>query len=177
MVRRLIAFRRKSFDQGDHDDRSRQFQRADAPAGRHTGFRAELSYGGHLKLPELLACQQPLSDQHDEMLFIVIHQATEFWIKLVLHELRAAIRELRADDFSPAFKMLARISRIQSQLIQSWDVLSTLTPSDYMTFRHRVGHASGFQSHQYRVIEFALGNKNCALIAPHAHDAPIRTAL
>jgi tryptophan 2,3-dioxygenase len=147
------------------------------PAGAHTDFRTELSYGGYLKLPELLACQRPLSDQHDEMLFIVIHQATELWMKLALHELHAAIRELRADDFAPAFKMLARVSRIQSQLIQSWDVLSTLTPADYMTFRHRLGHASGFQSHQYRLIEFTLGNKNRALIAPHAHDAAIKSAL
>ena len=140
------------------------------PEGAATEFGEQMSYGGYLALDELLACQRPKSLQHDEMLFIIIHQATELWMKLVLHELGGACDHVRDDDLQPAFKMLTRVSRIQSQLIQSWDVLSTLTPADYMTFRADLGQASGFQSHQYRLIEFALGNRNRALLAPHAHD-------
>jgi tryptophan 2,3-dioxygenase len=140
------------------------------PEGAATEFADQMSYGSYLALDDLLACQRPKSAQHDEMLFIVIHQATELWMKLVLHELSGARDHVRADDLQPAFKMLTRVSRIQSQLIQSWDVLSTLTPADYMTFRAELGQASGFQSYQYRLIEFALGNKNRAQLAPHAHD-------
>jgi len=147
------------------------------PEGTHTDFRAGMTYGDYLKLDGLLACQAPLSPQHDEMLFIVIHQATELWMKLVIHELRGAIATLAADDIRPAFKMLARVSRIQSQLIQSWDVLSTLTPADYLTFRGLLGHASGFQSHQYRTIEFLLGNKNRATLEPHKDRPEIHRAL
>ena len=138
------------------------------PAGAHTDFAAELSYGGYLQLPQLLNCQQPLSDAHDETLFIIIHQATELWMKLVVHELTGAISHIHNDDLSPAFKMLARVGRIQSQLIQSWDVLATLTPADYLSFRDQLGHASGFQSYQYRMIEFLLGNKNARLLEPPA---------
>jgi tryptophan 2,3-dioxygenase len=146
------------------------------PGGAHTDFRKEMTYGDYLGLDDLLACQQPLSDQHDEMLFVVIHQTTELWMKLALHELSEAMRSLAAigdtdGDIRPAFKMLARVSRIQSQLIQSWDVLSTLTPADYMKFRDLLGHSSGFQSHQYRMIEFMLGNKNAAMLEPH-RDRP-----
>ena len=151
-------------DTGENDDRQA------LPEGAYTEFGDDMSYGGYLCLDELLGCQRPLSECHDEMLFIVIHQATELWLKLVLHELTATIERIRADDLQPAFKMLARVSRVQSQLIQSWDVLSTLTPADYMTFRHHLRHASGFQSHQYRMIEFVLGNKNRAMLAPHEHD-------
>ena len=141
------------------------------PDGAHTDFRDGMTYAEILRLDQLLACQKPLSDRHDEMLFIVIHQATELWMKLILHELEAAIRALRGDEFRPVFKMLARISRIQSQLIQSWDVLATLTPADYLTFRDVLGQASGFQSGQYRMIEFLLGNKNAAMLEPH-RDRP-----
>jgi tryptophan 2,3-dioxygenase len=145
--------------------------------GAHTDFQGEMSYGDYLQLDRLLACQAPLTDRHDERLFIIIHQATELWMKLVIHELEAAIACLRRDELQPAFKMTARVSRIQSQLIQSWDVLSTLTPSDYSTFRGALGHSSGFQSYQYRSIEFLLGNKNCAMLEPHRHRADIHAAL
>lgn len=141
------------------------------PDGAHTDFRKDMTYGDYLQLDAVLSAQKPVSSEHDEHLFIIIHQTTELWMKLVLHELRAAIDALNADDLRPAFKMLARIGRIQSQLIQSWDVLSTLTPADYLTFRDALGHSSGFQSYQYRQIEFLFGNKNAALLEPH-RDRP-----
>ncbi len=147
------------------------------PEGAATEFGDAMSYGDYLGLERLLTCQEPRSAHHDEMLFIVIHQATELWLKLVLHELNAAVAQIRDDDLPPAFKMLARVSRIQAQLIQSWDVLSTLTPADYMTFRDVLGNASGFQSHQYRLVEFTLGNKNPAMLAPHRHDPEIHARL
>ena len=147
------------------------------PDGAATEFADAMSYSDYLGLERLLACQKPRSERHDEMLFIVIHQATELWLKLVLHELNAAMAQIQSDDLPPAFKMLARGSRIQAQLIQSWDVLSTLTPADYMTFRDVLGTASGFQSHQYRLIEFTLGNKNPAMMMPHRHDAETHALL
>lgn len=147
------------------------------PEGAATEFGDAMSYGDYLGLEQLLACQTPRSEQHDEMLFIVIHQATELWLKLALHELNAAMAQIRANDLPPAFKMLARVSRIQAQLIQPWDVLSTLTPVDYMTFRNVLGNASGFQSHQYRLVEFTLGNKNPAMLEPHRHNAEIHALL
>ncbi len=147
------------------------------PEGAKTEPGDAMSYGAYLALDELLACQRPRSDSPDEMLFVIIHQATELWLKLVLHELGGACAQIRADRLAPACKMLARVSRIQSQLIQSWDVLSTLTPSDYMTFRERLGAASGFQSHQYRQIEFMLGNKNRAMLAAHRHTPAILAQL
>lgn len=125
-----------------------------------TDFSNRMTYGDYLQLDRLLSCQKRLSSHHDEMLFIIIHQATELWMKLILHELRAAMDAIRKDEFRLAFKMLARVSRIQSQIIQSWDVLSTLTPAEYLEFRGYLGQASGFQSFQYRLIEFALGNKS-----------------
>jgi tryptophan 2,3-dioxygenase len=143
----------------------------------HVDFSAAMSYGDYLRLDQLLDCQHPVSDQHDEMLFIIIHQATELWMKLVLHELRAATAQLRADKLAASFKGMARVSRIQAQLIQSWDVLSTLTPSDYSSFRDRLGQSSGFQSYQYRLIEFALGNKNAAMLEPHRHRAQLHAGL
>ena len=147
------------------------------PDGAATEFADAMSYSDYLGLERLLACQKPRSERHDEMLFIVIHQATELWLKLVLHELNADMAQFRSDDLPPAFKMLARVSRIQAQLIQSWDVLSTLPPADYMTFRDVIGTASGFQSHQYRLIEFTLGNKNPAMMMPHRHDAETHALL
>jgi tryptophan 2,3-dioxygenase len=147
------------------------------PEGTHTDFSEGMTYGDYLQLDRILTAQKPLSSSHDEHLFIVIHQTTELWMKLILHELRAAIDVLRADDIRPAFKMLSRISRIQSQLIQSWDVLSTLTPADYLTFRDLLGHASGFQSYQYRTIEFMLGNKNQAMLEPHRDRPKVHAAL
>ena len=136
----------------------------------HTDFAEEMSYGDYLALPDLLGAQRPLTDHHDEMLFIVIHQASELWMKLVLHEIRGAVRQIQGDDLGPAFKMLARVSRIQEQLVQSWSVLSTLTPADYLTFRGALGQASGFQSHQYRMLEYVLGNKNPAMLKQFRHD-------
>lgn len=148
-----------------------------AYAGAHTDFRGQMSYGDYLRLDRLLACQKPLTARHDEVLFIVIHQATELWMKLVIHELKAAIASIQRDELQPAFKMTARVSRIQNQLIQSWDVLSTLTPADYMTFRDSLGRSSGFQSYQYRMIEFLLGNKSRAMLAPHRHRPDIHEPL
>jgi tryptophan 2,3-dioxygenase len=126
----------------------------------HWDLRESMSYGDYLRLDELLSCQRPLTDKHDETLFIVIHQASELWIKLCLHEISGAIRQIRIDELGPAFKMMARVARVQSNLIQSWEILSTMTPFDYSSFRTALGKASGFQSFQYRILEFRLGNKN-----------------
>jgi tryptophan 2,3-dioxygenase len=126
----------------------------------HWDLRESMSYTDYLRLPELLACQRPLTDRHDELLFVIIHQASELWMKLCLHEITAAIRQIRADDLGPAFKMMARVARIQVNLIQSWEILSTLTPADYSSFRSALGRSSGFQSFQYRMLEFRLGNKH-----------------
>jgi tryptophan 2,3-dioxygenase len=142
-------------------------------SGAHLDFSAEMSYGDYLGLDRILDAQRRLSDNHNEMLFIIQHQTTELWMKLVIHELQAAMAQIRRDELQPAFKMLARVSRIMAQLIQAWDVLSTLTPSEYMAFRERLGRSSGFQSYQYRTIEFLLGNKNVELVAPHKHRADI----
>ena len=147
------------------------------PNGAATELGDAMSYGDYLGLQRLLVCQEPRSECHDEILFIVIHQSTVLWMKLMLHELTAAMAHIRADDFPPAFKILARVSRIQAQLIQSRDVLSTLTPADYMTFRSALGNASGFQSHQYRLIDFTLGNKNPVALMPHRHDAHVHGLL
>jgi tryptophan 2,3-dioxygenase len=126
----------------------------------HWDFREKMSYADYLGLENLLACQRPLSGQHDETLFIVIHQASELWIKLCLHEIAQACRQIRKDDLGPAFKMMARVARVQANLIQSWEILSTMTPFDYASFRADLGQSSGFQSYQYRMLEFRLGNKN-----------------
>jgi tryptophan 2,3-dioxygenase len=126
----------------------------------HWDLKDAMSYGDYLHLGELLACQQPRSGQHDETLFIVIHQASELWIKLCLHEIAGAIRQIRADELGPAFKMMSRVARVQVNLIQSWEILSTMTPFDYSSFRSALGKSSGFQSFQYRILEFRLGNKN-----------------
>ncbi len=126
----------------------------------HWDFRDAMSYGDYLHLADLLGCQQPLTEEHDEMLFITIHQASELWIKLCLHEIGGAIRQIRAGELGPAFKMMARIARVQANLIQSWEILSTMTPFDYSSFRAALGKSSGFQSFQYRMLEFRLGNKN-----------------
>jgi tryptophan 2,3-dioxygenase len=145
--------------------------------GAHTDFSASMSYGDYLHLGKLLDAQHPLSPHHNEMLFIIQHQTTELWLKLVIHELKAAIAHIRGDDLAPAFKMMARVSRIMAQLIQAWDVLSTLTPSEYLDFRGALGRASGFQSHQYRAVEFLLGNKRPEMLAPFRHRADVHDAL
>ena len=138
---------------------------------RDTGEAVTRTYGGYLHLDDLLRCQHPLSGTHDEMLFIVIHQASELWMKLCLHELEAARAAIAADRLDAAFKMLSRVARVQTQLIQSWDVLATITPADYSAMRVGLGGSSGFQSYQYRAFEFIMGNKNAAMIGVHA-DAP-----
>jgi tryptophan 2,3-dioxygenase len=127
------------------------------------------SYGGYLRLDEMLALQSPRSGEHDEMLFVIIHQASELWMKLCLHELRLVMDSIRADDLTRASKGLARIARVQRQMIQSWDVLCTLTPAEYNTFRGALAISSGFQSYQYRQLEFMLGNKDARLIDVHRH--------
>src|ERR1700737_1037853 len=137
-----------------------------------TDFQDRMTYAGYLQLPTLLSAQKPLSDppHHDEMLFIIQHQTSELWFKLILHELRAAIAAVQRDELEPCFKILARVKHIQAQLVSQWSVLATLTPTEYGEFRHVLGPASGFQSLQHRVIEFMLGNKDRRMLAVHEQD-------
>jgi len=132
-------------------------------------FSKDMTYGEYLHLDALLGAQHPLSPEHNEMLFIVQHQTSELWMKLMLHELRAAITHVAQDHLPPAFKMLARVSKIMEQLVHAWDVLATMTPPEYSALRPYLARSSGFQSYQYRQIEFLLGNKNGAMLKPHAH--------
>ena len=136
-------------------------------------FSQSMSYSDYLHLDAILAAQQPLSPDHNEMLFIIQHQTSELWMKLMLHELRAAIRCVAADELGSAFKMLARVSKIMEQLVHAWDVLATMTPPEYSAIRPYLANSSGFQSAQYRCIEFALGNKNAAMLKPHQHRADL----
>ena len=138
---------------------------------------ASITYRSYLRLPELLSTQSPLSDAHDELLFISIHQASEIWMKLCLHELRQARRNIQADILAPALKMMARVARIQAQLIQSWEVLATMTPADYTTMRDSLGTSSGFQSDQYRQIEFMMGAKQARFIAVHEGEPAVQAVL
>jgi len=131
----------------------------------------DMSYGDYLHLDAVLDAQHPRSPDHNEMLFIVQHQTSELWMKLMLHELRAAVASIAADDLPPAFKMLARVSRIMEQLVHAWDVLSTMTPPEYSAIRPYLSSSSGFQSWQYRCIEFMMGNKNAAMLKVHEHRA------
>jgi tryptophan 2,3-dioxygenase len=148
-----------------------------------TDLRDRLTYGGYLRLDRLLAAQEPLSGvdglpaRHDEMLFIVQHQVAELWMKLMIHELKAAIVHVRADRLEPAFKILARVKLIQKQLFEQWAVLETLTPSEYETFRPALGTSSGFQSAQYRAVEFLLGNKQPGVLDVFRHDDAIHAEL
>ena len=146
-----------------------------AEEGAQLDFSRDMSYGDYLHLDQILSAQHPLSPAHDELLFIVQHQTSELWMKLMLHELRAAIRSVAGDDLHSAFKMLSRVSRIMEQLVGAWTVLSTMTPPEYTAIRPYLSNSSGFQSAQYRCIEFALGNKNAAMLKPHAHH-PARLA-
>src|SRR5579864_2751087 len=139
----------------------------------HWDFRGSMSYADYLKLKPLLLCQTPLTKEHDELLFIIIHQSSELWIKLCLHEVEAAMAQIRKDELGPAFKMLARVARVQASLIQSWDILSTMTPFDYASFRTSLGQSSGFQSHQYRLLEYRLGNKNAEIARVFESDPDI----
>jgi len=129
----------------------------------------DMGYGDYLHLDQVLTAQHPLSPDHNEMLFIVQHQTSELWMKLMLHELRAAIAQVAADELHAAFKMLARVSKIMEQLVHAWDVLATMTPPEYSAVRPYLANSSGFQSWQYRCIEFSLGNKNKSMLKPHAH--------
>ena len=141
--------------------------------GAQLDFSKDMSYGDYLHLDEVLNAQVPLSPDHNELLFIVQHQTSELWMKLMLHELSAAIQCVASDQLGSAFKMLARVSRIMEQLVHAWDVLATMTPPEYSAIRPYLSNSSGFQSWQYRCIEFSLGNKNAAMLKPHAHRPEI----
>ncbi|MEM9063886.1 MAG: tryptophan 2,3-dioxygenase family protein [Planctomycetota bacterium] len=136
-----------------------------------------MTYSSYLGLDELLTCQEPRSTHHDELLFIIQHQTSELWFKLIIHELRSAVGWLGANNYSPCFKVLARVKHIQAQLFNQWSVLATLTPSEYSQFRGVLGSSSGFQSWQYRMVEFLMGNKNRGMIQLHKHDAAAVEAL
>ncbi|WP_036183855.1 tryptophan 2,3-dioxygenase [Ureibacillus manganicus] len=145
--------------------------------GIHTDFENEMTYGEYLSLDQILESQKLLSDHHDEMLFIIIHQVSELWMKLILHEMKSAIIAIKQNKMQPAFKMLSRVSKIQTQIIQAWDVLATMTPSEYLEFRHKLGKASGFQSYQYRQIEFALGYKTKHILKIYQKDLELTKTL
>ena len=135
----------------------------------HTDLRDTLDYGAYLGLDQLLSAQRTLTGAHDEPLFVIIHQVQELWMKLLIHELQSAMRLLEAGVIDPAMKMLARVARAQEQMTNAWEVLKTMTPADYLRFRSSFGQASGFQSHQYRLIEFLFGNKQPFMMKPHEH--------
>jgi tryptophan 2,3-dioxygenase len=140
-----------------------------------------VTYDDYLQLTPLLDCQKPLTAEHDELLFVIIHQTTELWMKLCIHELRAVVQHVHDDDLPPAFKMLARVGRVQSHLTEAWETLATMTPADYLRFRDALGSSSGLQSHQYRLIEFLLGAKDAAKLAIYkpepAHYAELEAVL
>jgi tryptophan 2,3-dioxygenase len=148
-----------------------------AEDGAEMAFDGRMSYGDYLHIDRILGAQTPISGAHDEMLFIIQHQTSELWMRLALHELDAARRKIAADAAPEAFKMLARVSRIFEQLNSAWDVLRTMTPSDYTAFRDSLGQSSGFQSWQYRLIEYAVGNRNLAMLKPHAHRPDLTARL
>jgi tryptophan 2,3-dioxygenase len=145
--------------------------------GAQMAFDGRMSYGDYLRLDAVLGAQAPLSDAHDELLFIIQHQTSELWMKLMISELAAAREDIAGDRLAPALKLLSRVSRIMEQLNSAWDVLRTMTPADYTTFRKALGQSSGFQSHQYRQIEFILGNRNRAMMRPHAHLPQVHATL
>ncbi|WP_082731978.1 tryptophan 2,3-dioxygenase [Sporosarcina sp. HYO08] len=152
-------------------------KKLEAEKNIHTDFKNKMTYGEYLSLDSILSSQKRLSGHHDEMLFIIIHQVSELWMKLVLHELTAAIQAIEAGEMQSAFKMLARVTKIQSQIIQAWDVLSTMTPAEYLEFRDSLGQASGFQSYQYRLIEFALGYKTSHILKIYEKDQKVHETL
>ena len=145
--------------------------------GAKMAFKDAMSYGDYLHLENILAHQHPLSDAHDEMLFVIQHQISELWMKLIIHEMAAAREALQTGDVAQMFKMLARVCRIFEQLNNAWDVMRTMTPADYTRFREALGPSSGFQSHQYRMIEYVLGNRNPNMLKPHEHLPEIHKAL
>ena len=144
-----------------------------AAEGAEMSFDDKMSYGDYLRLDELLNAQKPLSGAHDELLFIIQHQTSELWMQLAIHETTSAARALRRDELQPALKMMARVARIFDQLNSAWDVLRTMTPSEYNQIRPSLGQSSGFQSWQYRAIEYLAGNRNLAMLRPHEHRAEI----
>ncbi|WP_274307335.1 tryptophan 2,3-dioxygenase [Solibacillus daqui] len=152
-------------------------QKISAEKGIHTDFKNDMTYGEYLGLDAILSSQKRLSEHHDEMLFLIIHQVSELWMKLIIHELQAAITTIQLGNMQPAFKMLARVSKIQHQIIQAWDVLATMTPAEYLQFRDSLGKASGFQSYQYRQIEFALGYKSKHILKIYEKDQEILNEL
>ena len=143
----------------------------------HTDFTERMDYGGYLQLDLIFAAQKPLSEHHDEMLFIIQHQTSELWMKLCVHELRAALHHVQQDELEPCFKILARVKHIQRMLFEQWAVLETLTPSEYAQFRAVLGRSSGFQSAHYRLIEFLLGNKDAQAVGVFSHRPEIQTIL
>jgi tryptophan 2,3-dioxygenase len=143
----------------------------------HWELGSSLSYGEYLQLDKVLDAQKPLTYEHDEMMFIIVHQSSELWMRLMLHELRGVLECVRRDDLDPSFKMLARVTHVQTQLIATWDVLSTMTPSEYSAFRNALGRSSGFQSVQYRMLEFMLGNKHPQMVDVHKRDPMAHAAL
>jgi len=148
-----------------------------ATEGAQMRFDGRMSYGEYLHLDAILGAQQPLTDAHDEMLFIIQHHTSELWMRLAIHEIAAARKAIATDQLPPAFKMLSRVARIFEQLNSAWDVLRTMTPSEYTRFRGALGQSSGFQSWQYRQIEFMVGNRNRALLRPHQHKPEIEAML
>jgi tryptophan 2,3-dioxygenase len=145
--------------------------------GAKMDFSQSMSYGDYLGLEQILHAQHPLSPNHNEMLFIIQHQTSELWLKLMLHEMHAVRSNLRADNLEPAFKMLARVARIMDQLVHAWDVLATMTPPEYTAIRPFLGASSGFQSYQYRELEFVLGNKNPNMLAVHERSQEVHEML
>jgi tryptophan 2,3-dioxygenase len=154
---------------GKPDDPSRE--------GAQMSFDGRMSYSDYLHLERVLDAQEPRSDAHDELLFIIQHQTSELWMKLAIHEIRSTIKAIHNDELQPAFKMLSRVTRIFEQLNNAWDVLRTMTPSEYTEFRDQLGQSSGFQSYQYRAIEFLAGNRNPAMLRPHDHRGDILAKL
>src|SRR5215216_1235776 len=154
---------------GKPDDSARE--------GAQMSFKGRMSYSDYLHLERVLDAQEPLSTAHDELLFIIQHQTSELWMKLAIHEIRSAIHAIHDNELRPAFKMLSRVSRIFEQLNNAWDVLRTMTPSEYTEFRGSLGQSSGFQSWQYRAIEFLAGNRNLAMLNPHAHRDEVMARL
>jgi tryptophan 2,3-dioxygenase len=151
--------------------------RRELEAGIHVSLTKGSTYGDYLRLDDLLSAQRPITDVHDEMLFVIQHQTSELWIKLLLHELDFAVSLVRSDRLNETFKIFARVAHIQRMLFEQWAVLETMTPSEYLQFRDALGKASGFQSYQYRALEFVLGNKDANTLKPHEHDPRIHAEL
>ena len=156
-------------------DKSERVDLSDEPI--HWDLGSSLSYSEYLHLEKVLDAQKPLTFEHDEMMFIIVHQTSELWLRLFLHELGGVVGCVRKDELDPSFKMLARISCVQTQLTATWDVLSTMTPAEYSLFRNALGRSSGFQSVQYRLLEFMLGNKHPEMLAVHQRDPKAQEAL